>query len=241
VIRLTKNDKMDETQLIKLQAGSGLIFSSFLGIHLANSFIANLGPLGYDEIKRLLRLYYQNPVIEIGLFSSLFVHQIVSGIRIYRRLKQKKNHPKHDHITALDIHRYAGLVIGTVVLVHVFFTRIPHLIFKDDSDFTLITFTLKTWPYFFYPYYIVFSISGLYHLMYGFFKALRVFGLHKITLSTNTFNILFSAGALTLFSAVLAFSGIYFPVPIEHEARKQRFYEIVLPSFLHFALPWLKK
>jgi len=194
--------------------------------------------LGYDEIQRLFRLYYQMPLIEIGLFGSLFVHQIVSGIRIYRRLKQ--NNPKHIH-TSLDYHRYAGWIIGTAIFGHVFFTRIPYLIYNDSGDFTLITFTLKTWPYTFYPYYVIFSVSGLYHLMFGFFKAMSIFGLHKITPSTITFNILFSVGALILFSAVLAFGGNYFPVSIEHVARKQKFYEIVIPSFLQFMLPWLKK
>ena len=100
----------------------------------------------------------------------------------------------------------------------------------------MITFSLKNWPAFFYPYYVFFGCSGIYHLLYGTSQALyRLFGVSTIRRGSRTFYALVAALSVGLVSALAAFGGLYFPVHIEKEAHLRRIYELQLPAFL---LPW---
>ena len=69
--------------LSALQAYSGLAFSTFTALHLTNHFIA----IGSKDISQhtkcmhLFRTYYQSPVIEIGVVSSLGIH-MYANVRV---------------------------------------------------------------------------------------------------------------------------------------------------------------
>jgi len=45
---------ISEPTLKKIQAGSGMVFSTFLSLHLTNTIVSNNGQLFYDEIQRIL-------------------------------------------------------------------------------------------------------------------------------------------------------------------------------------------
>lgn len=108
------------------------------------------------------------------------------------------------------------------------------------ADFSLITFSLKHWPFFFYPYYIAFGASGVYHLIYG--TSLAVARLFHVNLplrrGTPAFYATVAAISLSMISALAAFGGLYFPVQVEREAFFRRVYEMQFPAFL---LPWKKQ
>eukprot|EP01089_Gocevia_fonbrunei_P013513 TRINITY_DN3470_c0_g1_i1.p1 TRINITY_DN3470_c0_g1~~TRINITY_DN3470_c0_g1_i1.p1 ORF type:complete len:301 (+),score=31.67 TRINITY_DN3470_c0_g1_i1:47-949(+) len=75
-----------------IQAGSGLAFSSFMSLHLANFYISPLGYLGYDEVQKILRRFYQNKYVEYSvIFGSLAIH-ITSSIAlvVQRKLEQRR-------------------------------------------------------------------------------------------------------------------------------------------------------
>ena len=106
-------------------------------------------------------------------------------------------------------------------------------------DFQLITFSLRQWPAFFYPYYIVFGASGVYHLMYGVSQALyRLFGISTpIKRGSATFYTIAALLGAGIVSSLAAFGGTYFPVLLEKEAWLKRVYEAQYPAWM---LPWKK-
>ncbi len=107
------------------------------------------------------------------------------------------------------------------------------------ADFELVAASLKYWPYLFYPYYVVFACSGLYHLVYGFSQACStLFHRSPFRRGGPFFYTLVGAASIGIVSALLAFGGVYFPVHIEKLDAIHATYEKQLPAFL---IPWKKK
>lgn len=65
---------INDERLVLIQAGTGLLsssressigtfsglaFTTFLGLHLGNTFFAHSGPHGYDGVMEVLRQFYQ--------------------------------------------------------------------------------------------------------------------------------------------------------------------------------------
>ena len=48
-----------QRRLARVQAGTGVVFATFLALHLVNTMLGALGPAVYDGVQRVLRLYYQ--------------------------------------------------------------------------------------------------------------------------------------------------------------------------------------
>eukprot|EP01112_Ceratiomyxa_fruticulosa_P020663 TRINITY_DN7118_c0_g1_i2.p1 TRINITY_DN7118_c0_g1~~TRINITY_DN7118_c0_g1_i2.p1 ORF type:complete len:254 (-),score=27.17 TRINITY_DN7118_c0_g1_i2:335-1096(-) len=163
-----------------IQYSSGVVFSTFLSIHLLNTFSANLGPLVYDELQRLLERYYQNKFLEpFVVFGSLGVHIVSSVWRWFKRYQNEKNNlenpmkiPKQNTPNLPSLyHRYAGWFLMFVIGGHISFTRLPVLWFSNwNPNFSYSTYTLETYPYLMYPYYILLASAGFYHMTYGLMK-----------------------------------------------------------------------
>jgi hypothetical protein len=105
--------------LEKLQAASGLAFSSFLGLHLANAWLAApLGQVAYDEVQAVLRRWYQLPLFAepLVVFLPLGVHAVTSAALVYRRRQRAKALASADTSPTaaprapwhLTLHRYSG-------------------------------------------------------------------------------------------------------------------------------------
>jgi len=106
------------TTLQKIQAGSGLAFSFFLGLHLANEWLAPLGQVAYDEIQAIFRDYYQSPRYAEPTFVllPLVVHALASWLLVYRRWQKASAKKVSDSVATprasppwhLQLHRYTG-------------------------------------------------------------------------------------------------------------------------------------
>ena len=112
---------IDDRSLIKLQSISGLIFATFLILHLSNMTTALLGQNTYDQYMRLLRWYYQYPLIEIFVVGAASLVHIYASIKrgIQRRKKEKFRDQNNRPSLRLRLHRYSGYFILLAFFCHV--------------------------------------------------------------------------------------------------------------------------
>ena len=161
--------------LVRVQAISGLLFALFLLVHLVNQMLATLGPATYDGAQRVLRRGYQAPGIEIVLvIAPLFVHAAAGVLRMLRRRGQGRQAPSNIYAR---LHRDSAIVLLIFFIGHVTATRGASLIYGIYPEFAGVAFTLRWVPAYFWPYYTIFGLAGLYHMIYGIGVALPVLGL----------------------------------------------------------------
>ena len=167
---------VDDKSLIKIQAISGLVFATFLILHLVNMAIAMFGQVAYDSFQRAMRWYYQFPVAEIVVVLAASVVHIAAALtRVIRRRRAGKNsHKKIKLPLRVRLHRYSGYFIVVVFIGHVVATRGPSLLLGKLVDMSYLSYSIAILPLFFYPYYMLLGIAGLYHLTNGVIFALRV-------------------------------------------------------------------
>eukprot|EP01117_Protostelium_nocturnum_P005909 TRINITY_DN2128_c0_g1_i1.p2 TRINITY_DN2128_c0_g1~~TRINITY_DN2128_c0_g1_i1.p2 ORF type:complete len:255 (+),score=69.11 TRINITY_DN2128_c0_g1_i1:140-904(+) len=217
---------LTDSRLVQLQAGSGIGFSTFLILHLTNAIAASSGELGWDGVREFFRLYYQNPFVEVvTVFGSLLLHAGTSSIIFYRRNERQKRVKKEDgdkdvkktvHIPlALQLHRFTGYILTGLTFAHIFATRISTFIWDLDVDFQFLNWGLASKPVLMFPYYVLFSFSGIYHLSYGLPQALRVIFGVKLPDWTSPrrpyFWIWNGLVGLGVLSGILSLSGLLFP------------------------------
>jgi succinate dehydrogenase/fumarate reductase cytochrome b subunit len=103
--------------LEKVQAASGLAFSGFLGLHLANAWLAApLGQVAYDEVQAVLRRWYQVPVLAepLVVFLPLVVHAVTAVVLVNRRLQRELAASESGTVVTsrtpwhLTLHRFTG-------------------------------------------------------------------------------------------------------------------------------------
>ncbi|MDA1263694.1 MAG: hypothetical protein O2816_01285 [Planctomycetota bacterium] len=168
-----------DTTLARLQALSGLAFGTFLALHLASALAALGGPGGYDGALGAFRLYYQFPIVEIVMVAGAAVVHATCGVlrwRHRRALDRERGHvgraPRW-----LVWHRRSGWFLLAILVGHVLATRGPSLLLGTEVEASYLGFSLATWPWMFYPYYLALFVGGLYHLTQGASAALRQLGL----------------------------------------------------------------
>lgn len=202
----------NDRQLVRIQAVSGALFALFLLTHLVNQMLAALGPAAYDGAQRLLRRGYQAPVLEIFLvLFPLLVHAVAGVLRMLRRRARQQRLPT---ALASRLHRLSGIVLLIFFIGHVMATRGASLVYKVYPEFSGIAFTLRWVPAYFFPYYTVFAIAGLYHTVYGLGIALPVLGIRSLsTLRRPPLLIPLAAlGSILLIVGMLGFGGALFDV-----------------------------
>jgi succinate dehydrogenase/fumarate reductase cytochrome b subunit len=159
--------KITDRTLARVQAGSGLVFAIFLTLHLANTIAAAVSQSFYDGLQRAFRVYYQFPAVEIVCVAGSALTHITAGVmRIVRRRG----------LRPVTLHRASGYFLLLAFAGHVTATRGPSLLAGMPIDLSYLTFSLSTYPWFFYPYYMLLFASGAYHLLNGSATALRIFG-----------------------------------------------------------------
>ena len=90
---LRKHEAATELRWIRTQAASGMTFSVFLAIHLANNLLGSAGPATYAAFQAGARAFYQNPFFEfVVVLIPLVVHMLASIVRIVRR--RRRNLPR---------------------------------------------------------------------------------------------------------------------------------------------------
>lgn len=162
---------MNNKTLAQTQAVSGLVFSLFLLVHLTNTAFAIIGPDLYDRFQMAARGIYQWPVLELGLIAALLVHVVTGILRMRARRGSKAKPPLR-----LRLHRYAAYYLAIFVFGHIAATRLPAVLADAPPFFDGVSFSLHFLPWFFYPYYALLGIAGLYHAFYGIPTALGMLG-----------------------------------------------------------------
>jgi hypothetical protein len=187
---------------LQSQAASGNLFGTFLALHLTNHATAIFGHLLYDGVLEFFRLYYQHPIVEPSMFIlSLCVNRCSIArisccthghklIKIPQTTKARRKTREHSfnlfpnltikHSSLCRVHeKNATLltfsyILSAFIFGHVGATRIVPLLYNIPVDFGFLSFALEYSPLIFYPYYITFAASGLYHITYGSIQAARV-------------------------------------------------------------------
>lgn len=160
--------------LARLQAGSGLVFSAFLVLHLATALGAIGGPTAYEGALGWARLYYRIPLLEVvAVLGAALTHLAAGLVRARRRHRQSA-----PRVVPLRprLHRYTGYYLALAFVGHVIATRAPSLVYGLEPDFAFLHLSLSTAPYFFFPYYVLLAFSGGYHLVHGVLVAIDVLG-----------------------------------------------------------------
>ena len=210
-----------ERALVRIQAGSGLVFALFLGLHLANTLLAPLGPETYDGVQRWLRIAYQQPLIEFGFVLAPFLVHIASGVaRARRRPKGKKGKKGKKGMKGKSVRwqRRAGWFLAVVVVMHTIAVRGPSLLYGVWLGFEGVAYSLQWVPGYFYPYYLIFGLAAAYHGGAGLVRVFRLFvrrssGFrHRSAVWRLVGRLLLLACGLLLGLALLAFGGQIFAI-----------------------------
>lgn len=199
-------------RLVRIQALSGLVFAIFLSLHLVNVMASALGPGLYDAFQVRIRPFYQFPLLEVGvLLASLVVH-IAAGVTRLRRRPRSRNWGQLPLRTRL--HRLSAYFLLVFVLGHFAATRAPSLLDGVYIGFAGLSFTMWKLPGYFYPYYLLLGLTGLYHGSYGAYLALRALGVRLPSVSRLGAKawVPLAAAAVLLALGVLSFGGFLYPI-----------------------------
>ena len=197
---------------IRIQAASGLAFSLFLALHLANTMFAPGGEDSFNAFQGGARRFYQTVLFEVLLVAApLVTHMTASIVRIVRRRRRGRS---EQPTLRTRLHRYSGWFLLTVILGHVTATRIVPLATDTQVRFGDLNFTTVIYGVPFAIYYILLGVSGTYHLLNGLTVASRVFGVRWPSEFARGPAFWVPAGALMALIAigVASFAGWFFPV-----------------------------
>ncbi|MBT8467896.1 MAG: hypothetical protein KJN97_04010 [Deltaproteobacteria bacterium] len=213
---------MNNQGLSRIQSISGLLFSLFALVHLSNTALAVLGPDLYNGFQSSVRSVYQWPLLELALVATLVVH-IGSGVLRMRGRRGSKAKPP----LRLRLHRYAAYYLAIFVFGHMAATRLPALVADAPPFFGGVSFSLHYMPWFFYPYYALLGIAGLYHLFYGVPAALGVVGIRapQAIRRGPGFWIPVTTGAAMIVVALLGFGGVLYAIDDPFDNDFARAYE----------------
>ena len=222
------NNTVNNQRLSRIQAVSGLLFSLFALVHLSNTALAVLGPDLYDGFQRSVRRFYQWPLLEVALVTTLVVHIGAGVLRIRGRRGGRAKPPLR-----LRLHRYAAYCLALFVFGHMAATRLPALLVDAPPFFGGVSFSLHYLPWFFFPYYALLGIAGLYHLLYGVPVALGVLGIRAPQAMRRGpgFWIPVSAGAAMIVVALLGFGGALYEIDDPFDNDFARAYETAAAYF----------
>ncbi len=187
--------------LKKIQAASGIVFLTFVIIHLANTWLAMFGAAAYDSFQAVVRLYYQNLVIESVLLGALLLHIVVGLTRIIRE-------PKRDLTTRAKWHRYAGFFLMIFIGGHIFAVRGPSWFLDVYPGFAGLAFSIDFAPYYFFPYYALLAVAGFYHGLNGMSIGLNRLG-WRLPLPDRGIKLATVAASAATVAALLGFYGAW--------------------------------
>ncbi len=233
---------LSDFTLFRIQAGSGILFATFLVLHLTNTILASAGQPTYDAYQRAVRWYYQFPLVELFVvLGAATVHAWAGLTRGWRRLRNLFDPQSKRFVLPrrVRVHRWCGYVILLIIPGHVSGTRFPSLLEGLPVDFSFVYFSVKHWPWFFYPYLLAYAVAAAFHLIHGTLVSLGVFGVSKpgwgMNEKSKPFWTAFIASSLLAVIGILSLGGNFF------EPRKDRFPELKAfyeRKFQKIFMPW---
>jgi len=179
-----------------IQAVTGLVFAVFVSLHLLNTWTASLGPGVYDGLQELLRQLYQFAPVEALFLAALMVHLVSGILRIVIE-------PKRTLTARARWHRYAGFFLMAVIGGHILAVRGASFFYDVYPGFEGLAFSIEAVPEYFYPYYFLLALAGLYHGLngagiaasrLGWFRALPMPVLRRATIAGGLLTVLALGG-----------------------------------------------
>jgi hypothetical protein len=229
-----------EKNLARVQAISGLVFATFLVLHLVNTALAPAGQAAYDGFQRAARRFYQIPVIEAALILAASVHWVAGAIRVVRRWRRGPKGAAAKPPWRIRLHRWSGYYLLLALYGHVLATRGGAWFYGMPADFSFLTFSLRHWPLYFYPYYALLFASGFYHLVHGAIVGLRLLGARLPAslgaMHSRPFWAATAVGALLGALGVAALGGLLFGVDTHRFAEFYAFWDRYFPKSMR---PWV--
>jgi len=190
--------------LKQIQAATGLIFAVFLVLHLANTWLASLGPGTDDGVQGVLRVIYQFAPFEALLLAALAVHAVTGVLRIIVE-------PKRTLSTRARWHRYAGFFLLVFIGGHIFAVRGASWFYDVYPGFEGLAFSIAAVPGYFYPYYFLLAVAGLFHGLNGAGIAMSRLG-RPMALSGAALRGITATGAVLTVLALGGFGGWFYDV-----------------------------
>jgi succinate dehydrogenase/fumarate reductase cytochrome b subunit len=222
------NTPVNKPALTRIQAVSGLLFSLFALVHLTNTALAVFSAALYNGFQTAARSVYQSPLLEVALIATLVVH-IVSGVLRMRGRRGSKARPP----LRLRLHRYAAYYLAIFIFGHIAATRLPALLADAPPFFGGVSFSMHFAPWWFYPYYGLLGIAGLYHAFYGIPVALGVMGVRAPQFIRRGvgFWVPIAVGTGVIVTALLAFGGFLYEIDDPFDNDFARAYEAATAYF----------
>jgi succinate dehydrogenase/fumarate reductase cytochrome b subunit len=206
--------EVTEQRLVRMQSMAGILFFTFLALHLSNLPLALFGPRAFNDYQALLRIFYQQPVVELVFVLGPIVVHLVAGVWLIflRRAKRK------GVVRPLKsrLHSWAGIFLMLVIVGHVIAVRGPSFFYDVFPLFEGLSFSLWYFPAYFYPYYFLLALAGLYHGLFGLMIVLNRIGITKKRIRVPVLS--YYVGAIIIVASLLALDGSFFTVPPQTES-----------------------
>lgn len=197
-----------EARLVQIQALAGGLFFIFLVMHLANTGLAVFGPEVYNGFQRSVQSVYQYPALELVLVLGPLVTHAIVGIWLALIRKRRSGlRPLRYRVQS-----WAGFFLLAVVFGHVLATRGVGYFYGAVPEFAGVSFSIWWQPAYFYPYYFLLFMAGLYHGTMGAGAVLRRLGKQPVILSGRQRGMVMLLGALLVSGSLLGFGGVLFEI-----------------------------
>ena len=213
-----------ESMLVKAQAVAGTLFLIFLTLHLSNTVLASFGAETYNSYQRTIRQFYQYPFLEIVIVIGPLVTHVVSGLWLY--LIRKKW--QIERTLKYRFQSWAGFFLLLVVFGHVLATRGISFWYGTFTEFEGVSFSLWWIPGYFYPYYFLLFMAGLYHGSMGAATLFRRAGLIRSASIKWLPTCVATFGSLGVIFALLGFGGMLFETDDPRDNDYARQYSVLL-------------
>jgi len=191
-----------------VQALAGILFFIFLLLHLSNTLLAAWGKDVYNNYQHLIQNFYPYPAIEIGMIVLPLLIHTVAGVWLYRlRCKAVEKRKLSQRLNT-----WAGFLLLLIVFGHMLATRGIGLWFNAPPGFVGVSFSIWWAPAYFYPYYFLLYMAGLYHSYNGVSLLLLrsgISGLHRTRFARPAVMLV---GAVGITFSLLAFGGQLFGI-----------------------------
>ena len=192
-----------EKRLVKVQAFAGALFFLFLVMHLCNTLVAPFGAEAYNSVQLLLQKVYQHPALELSLVVVPLLSHAVAGLWLYvLRRRWRVTRP-----IRYRLQTWAGLFLLLVVIGHALATRGVAYWFDAVPGFQGVAFSLWWMPGYFYPYYFLLFMAGLYHGVTGVQQIRRRMGGSSGTVRVGYSLTGYAIAAVFVTAALLSFGG----------------------------------
>jgi hypothetical protein len=231
--------------LLQLQAASGMALGVFLSAHLVGHVIAVASLPAANAWLHGVRAVVQAPWIELGALPlALLVHMGTSFVRTTRRWARTGG-PRLPSVrellaspwpwdrspaAVLAWQRHTGTVLGLLLGVHTYATRIAPWLFLSPAenaalDYTVVTASFRLHPWLFHPYYLILGGAGAYHLVHGTAYGVRLLWPGRMSAHARVTGgrsvgtrLVAAAAVLAIAVALQALAGHLYPIAIPQAA-----------------------